>query len=192
MVAVRLGADALGFVFHPASPRALDADQAARIAHELPPFVTTVGLFVDPAPERVETVLATVSLDLLQFHGDEPPELCRRFGRPYLKAIRMRDGIDLATEAVRYADAAGLLLDTWSQSAHGGTGEPFDWSRVPANLDKPIVLAGGLDPHNVAEAIRRTRPYAVDVSSGVEREKGIKDPDKMAAFMAAVQTTRAQ
>ena len=180
--AARLGVDAVGLVFYSMSPRAVTPSQAAEIVAALPPFVTTVGLFVDPEPVNVEVVLAQVSLDLIQFHGDETPEFCACFGRPYLKAIRMREGVDLAAERQRYRDARGLLLDTYQPGIPGGTGEAFEWGRVPQDLAASIVLAGGLGPDNVAAAIQQVRPYAVDVSGGVEASKGIKDAAKMAAF----------
>ncbi len=184
--AARLGADAIGLVFYAKSPRAVTPDQAVGIAAALPPFVTTVGLFVNPDPDVVEAVLADVSLDLLQFHGDEPPEFCQQFGRPYIKAIRMRDDVDLAAELARYQKSRGLLLDTYQPGLPGGTGASFDWQRVPKNLASKIILAGGLTPENVAEAIKQVQPYAVDVSGGVEVSKGIKDAEKIAAFMGEV------
>lgn len=181
-----LGVDALGLVFHASSPRAVEADEAASIVAALPPFVTRVGLFVDAGPDRVEAVLEHVRLDCLQFHGDETPEDCRRHGLPYLKAVRMRPGTDLAAIAERYGDAQGLLLDTYRPGLPGGTGETFDWSEVPAGIETPIILAGGLDETNVARAIARVRPWAVDVSGGVESAPGRKDPARVAAFVAAV------
>lgn len=184
--AARAGADAIGLVFDPASPRCVDLEQARAIAQAVPPFVTVVGLFVDAAPERVREVLNWVGLDLLQFHGTESPEQCRQYARRYIKAIRMRPEVDLLGEARRYADAAGILLDSFVPGVSGGSGRTFDWTRVPRDLGRPLILAGGLAPHNVAEAIRRVRPYAVDVSSGVERSPGVKDPDKIAAFLEAV------
>jgi len=180
--AARLGADAIGLVFYNKSPRAVTPIQAAEIVAALPAFVTTVGLFVDPEPVNIEVVLAQVSLDLIQFHGDETPEFCASFARPYLKAIRMREGIDLAAERQRFSDARGLLLDTYQPGIPGGTGEAFEWDRVPDDLAASIVLAGGLNPDNVAAAIKQVKPYAVDVSGGVEASKGIKDAAKMAAF----------
>jgi phosphoribosylanthranilate isomerase len=147
-----------------------------------------VGLFVDAAPEQVRAVLGAVALDLIQFHGQEDPEYCGSFGRPYIKAVRMAPGVDLRREAQRYAAAAGLLLDSYQPGAAGGTGETFDWARIPAGLGKPVILAGGLMPENVAQAVRTVRPYAVDVSSGVERAKGIKDAARIAAFVQAVAT----
>ncbi len=186
LAAARLGADAIGLVFYAPSPRAVDAVRAAEICAALPPFVTSVGLFVDPGEDEVRAVLARVPLDLLQFHGDESPEFCRQFGRPYIKAIRMRDDIDLFAERARYAEARGLLLDTYRPGVPGGTGEAFNWDRIPAELAGQIVLAGGLEPANVAAAVAQVRPYAVDVSGGVEASKGIKDAAKMAAFCNSV------
>jgi phosphoribosylanthranilate isomerase len=184
--AAELGADAIGLVFYAPSPRAVEIEQARRLAGCLPPFVTSVGLFVDADPAQVRGVLGRVPLDLLQFHGDEPPDYCAAFGRPWIKAIRVRPEIDLHALAARYADAAGLLLDTYDPSAPGGTGRRFDWDLIPRDLDKPVILAGGLDADNVAEAVRRVRPYGVDVSGGVEAAKGIKDRAKMAAFLKGV------
>jgi len=169
-------------VFYNNSPRAVTPSQAAAVAAALPPFVSIVGLFVDPEPVNVDVVLAQVSLDLIQFHGNETPGFCGSFGRPYLKAIRMREGVDLAFERARYSGARGLLLDTYQSGTPGGTGEAFEWGRVPENLAASIILAGGLNPDNVAAAIKQVRPYAVDVSGGVEASKGIKDAAKMAAF----------
>lgn len=185
-VAAGLGVDAVGLVFYPASPRAVAADVARSLLAALPPFVTSVGLFVDAEPDAVRAVLARVPLDLLQFHGEEPPEYCAAFGRPWLKAIRMRPGADVERIARVYSAAAGLLLDTYHPGAPGGTGRRFDWGLIPARLAPRIVLAGGLDPANVAEAVRRVRPWGVDVSGGVESAKGVKDPAKMEAFLQGV------
>lgn len=184
--AVAHGCDAIGLVFYAPSPRYVMPEIARAIAAQLPPFVQAVGLFVDAEPEYVRAVLAEVRLDLLQFHGDETPEYCRQFGVPYMKAVRVRPETNLLQYAAAYADAKALLLDTYVSGTPGGTGQTFDWSLIPADLPKPVVLAGGLDAGNVAEAIRQARPYAVDVSGGVEREKGIKDADKIAAFMRGV------
>nr|MBP6735226.1 phosphoribosylanthranilate isomerase [Chromatiaceae bacterium] len=172
--AAELGADAIGLVFHAPSPRGVAIEQARALGACLPPFVTRVGLFVDAEPERVRATLEWVALDLLQFHGEEPPEYCAAFGRPWIKAIRMRPDADLRALRQRYGAAAGLLLDAYDPVRAGGTGQCFDWDLVPVDLAPHIVLAGGLDPDNVAEAIRRVRPYAVDVSGGVEAGKGIK------------------
>lgn len=184
--AAELGADAIGLVFHDPSPRVVGLEQGRSLQACLPPFVTSVGLFVDAEPERVRATLDRVPLDLLQFHGEEPPDYCAAFGRPWIKAIRMRPGMDLRVLGARYGAAAGLLLDAYDPVRAGGTGQSFDWDLVPLDLAPHIVLAGGLDPHNVAEAIRRVRPYGVDVSGGVEAAKGIKDRQKMAAFMKGV------
>lgn len=184
--AVGAGADAIGLVFHPASPRAVTLDQAARLCARLPPFVAAVGLFVDATEPEIRGILDRVPLDLLQFHGEEPPGLCAGFGRRWIKAIRMRPGLDLAAQARTYRGAAGLLLDAFDPVLAGGTGRTFDWGRVPDDMDLPIVLAGGLRPDNVAEAIRRVRPFAVDVSGGVESAKGVKDAAKILAFMQGV------
>lgn len=188
LAAVAAGADAIGLVFYAPSPRAVTAEQARAIISALPPFVTTVGLFVDMPGEELDSVLATVPLDLLQFHGDESPEACRRHGRPYLKALRIRPGDDVPALIDRYPDASGVLLDTYVPGTPGGTGEAFDWNLVPSAPSRPVVLAGGLTPGNVAEAIRRVRPYAVDVSGGVEASKGIKDPALIRAFIDAVRS----
>ncbi|MBS1156586.1 MAG: N-(5-phosphoribosyl)anthranilate isomerase [Proteobacteria bacterium] len=186
LAAARLGADAIGLVFYAPSPRAVNIETARRIAQCLPPFVTTVGLFVDADPAYVCKVLASVPLDILQFHGEESPEYCRQFSRPYLKAVRVKPALDLLEYAARYADARGILVDTYVPQAPGGTGETFDWSLLPQHFPLPLVLSGGLHPGNVSEAIRRVRPWAVDVSSGVESSKGIKDVAKIAAFNEAV------
>lgn len=189
LCAARAGADAIGLVFYPKSPRAVTIEQAQAICAVLPPFVTTVALFVDAEHFAVEDVLSEVPIDLLQFHGAETPAQCGAFAIPYIKAIRMRDDADLTDAASQYHDARGLLIDAYSPTEAGGTGEVFDWTRVPNDLDTPIILAGGLQPGNVAEAIHSVRPYAVDVSSGVEADKGIKDADKIAAFVAAVRSS---
>ena len=181
-----LGVDAIGLVFYAPSPRAVDVARAQAIIEALPPFVSRVGLFVDESAAQVRAVLEQVALDLLQFHGDESPHDCAQFGLPWLKAIRMREGVDLAREAERYRGAAGLLLDAYRLGTPGGTGESFEWSRVPQDLNLAIVLAGGLTSANVGEAIATARPFAVDLSGGVESTKGIKDAVKMAALVDAV------
>ena len=188
LAAARLGADAIGLVFYAPSPRAVAVDQAAAIVRALPPFVTTVGLFVNAGDAEVNAVLQRVPIDLLQFHGDESPDDCAGFPRPYIKALRMRAGLDLVAEMARFKSAQGILLDTYQPDAPGGTGQIFDWSDVPAGLKQPIILAGGLTPDNVAAAIDSVHPWAVDVSGGVESGKGIKDSGKMAAFVKAVNT----
>ncbi len=184
--AVAAGADAIGFVFHPPSPRALSIAAAAALAARVPAFVTTAGLFVDAEVALVRNAMDQVQLGLLQFHGQEPPGYCRGFGRPWIKALAMRDGIDVEAAAADYHGAAALLLDTHDQALAGGTGRRFDWDLVPLALAPRIVLAGGLAPDNVAEAIDRVRPYAVDVSGGVERAKGLKDHSKINDFMQGV------
>jgi phosphoribosylanthranilate isomerase len=184
--AVALGVDALGFVFYAASPRAIAPSAAAAIIAQLPPFVATVGLFVDAAPEWVESVVRETGIDLVQYHGTETPEACRAGGRPYVKAIRMAAGVDLTAAAAAYGDARALLLDTPHPLLPGGTGSAFDWSLVPVHRTLPFVLAGGLTAANVAVAARQVRPYAVDVSGGIESSKGVKDPAKMRAFMTEV------
>ncbi|MEW5788013.1 MAG: phosphoribosylanthranilate isomerase [Pseudomonadota bacterium] len=186
LAAARAGASAIGLVFYGPSPRNVDLARAAAIARAMPPFVTRVALFVDPEAATVAAVLEQVGPDLLQFHGHEPAEFCRAFRRPYLKAARVKPGVDLLQFASCYADAQGLLLDAWSEAAPGGTGERFDWALIPRDLPLPVVLAGGLHAGNVGEAIRAVGPWAVDVSSGVEAAKGIKDAAKIAAFMKEV------
>jgi phosphoribosylanthranilate isomerase len=183
--AVNAGADAIGLVFYPPSPRFLAAEAAALLARQVPPFVTRVGLFVNAEPAMVREILAQVPIDLLQFHGDEDAQYCEQFGRPYIKAARVKPGLDLLEFARAFPTAQGLLLDAWVE-AYGGAGQSFDWSLIPENLPLPIVLSGGLHAGNVIEAVVKTRPWAVDVSSGVEFSKGIKDAVKIVAFVAAV------
>ncbi|MGM0594872.1 MAG: phosphoribosylanthranilate isomerase [Pseudomonadota bacterium] len=187
LAAVAAGADAIGLVFYAPSPRAVSAEQAAAIVETLPPFVTTVGLFVNAAADEVADVLERVPLDRLQFHGDEEAAFCASFARPWIKAVRMAEGVELERVAQQYRGAGALLLDSYRKGVHGGTGHTFDWARIPPGLRMPIILAGGLGPQNVTEAIRQVHPYAVDVSSGVELEKGIKDADKITAFMRGVE-----
>ena len=197
MAAARAGADAIGLVFWSGTPRAVSFGNARAIAAALPPFVSVVGLFVDPVPADVRATLAAVPLDLLQFHGHEAAEFCRAFGRPYIKALPVASGVEeagLLESAARYNDAAGLLFDAPPAAGlPGGTGRTFDWSTLPKGLDRPIVLSGGLSAANVADAVRRVRPWAVDVSSGVEAVdaagmpmKGIKDPVRISAFIEEV------
>ena len=192
--ACNAGADALGFVFYEQSPRHLTIAAAVALVRELPPFVQSVGLFVNADPALIESVLQNVPLDVLQFHGDETPADCVRFGRPYIKAVRVNQDTDLLKYAADFDAARGLLLDAYVSGVPGGTGERFDWNLIPPNLPKPVILSGGLTPDNVAEAIQRVHPWAVDVSSGVEAAmllngaavaaKGIKDAHKMAQFIA--------
>lgn len=183
---VRHGADALGLVFYENSPRCVDPDQARAIAAAVSPFVSVVGLFVNADNRAVKAVLQRVPLGLLQFHGNEDNDSCNSFGLPFIKSIAMQDGIDVLSQMESYPDAAGFLLDTWQPATHGGGGETFDWQSVPENSPAPLILAGGLSPANVADAVTATRPYAVDVSSGVESEKGIKSAGKIAAFIEGV------
>ena len=184
--AVRFGAHAIGLVFYAPSPRAVAPDQARAIVDALPPFVTAVGLFVNADAEVVRATLAAVPLQLLQFHGDETPEYCAAFGVPYLKAVRVRPGVDLLQYAQQFHGARGLLLDAYVEGVRGGTGATFDWALIPHSLPLPVVLSGGLDADNVEAAVRAVRPWAVDVSSGVESAKGIKDAAKIEAFMNGV------
>ena len=185
-LAVRAGADAVGLVFHPTSPRAVTPEQAQEVVRGLPPFVAVVALFVNAEPRRIVDTLERVRVDLLQFHGDESPQDCTAYRRPWIKAIRMRDGLDLHEIRARYADASALLLDTYRPGVPGGTGSRFDWERIPPDIAGEIILAGGLDPGNVTQAVSQVRPYAVDVSGGVERKKGIKDAEKIEAFVRGV------
>lgn len=190
LAAVEAGADAIGLVFYAKSPRAVSIEQAASILQALPPFVTTVGLFVDMPRDELQQLLQRLPLDLLQFHGDESPADCEGHGRPYIKALRVRPGESVSAAMAPYSGARGILLDTFVEGVPGGTGASFDWSLVPENAGKPIILAGGLDAGNVAVAIRQVRPYAVDVSGGVEASKGIKDAGKIRAFIQAVHDLR--
>lgn len=186
LTAIEAGADALGFVFYPPSPRSVDSAVAETIIKQLPPFVTTVALFVNESPEQVKAVLKQTGIDLLQFHGDESPEYCNQFERPYFKALRMSPDIDVVAEIERFASARAVLLDAYRAGIPGGTGEAFDWDRIPADLKNPLILAGGLDQHNVRQAIGQVKPYAVDVSGGVEAAKGLKDSSKIISFMNEV------
>ncbi|MCQ8104633.1 phosphoribosylanthranilate isomerase [Methylomonas sp. SURF-2] len=187
--AARLGVDAIGLVFYSQSPRNVSIAKAIEITRALPAFVSVVGLFVDAEPDWVRDVLAEVNVDCLQFHGDESPEECRLYGKPYIKAVRMRPDTDLEGIEAQYADAAGLLLDAYHPDLQGGTGGGFDWDLITGKLALPLILAGGLSAGNAAEAVRRVRPYALDVSSGVEAGKGIKDAEKMAAFIKKINQT---
>lgn len=191
LAAARLGADVIGLVFAP-SPRRVGLERAVEIARVLPPFVGTVALFVNPDASEVEAVVRALRPSLLQFHGEESPAFCRAFETPYLKAVRVRPETDLLQCTADFSDAAGLLLDAYAPDAHGGTGHRFDWSLIPAELSLPVVLAGGLEAANVAEAVRQVRPWAVDVSSGVESAKGIKDAAKIAAFISEVRNVDLQ
>ncbi|MBK1689525.1 phosphoribosylanthranilate isomerase [Rubrivivax gelatinosus] len=189
--AVQAGADALGFVLYPKSPRALTPERAAELARRLPPFVTPVLLFVNAAPETIARAVGLVPQALVQFHGDEMPEQCAAVGRPWLRAARMAPGFDLLDFARRHPGATGLLLDTHVE-AYGGSGKVFDWSLIPPSVPIPVVLSGGLNPANVTDGVLRVRPWAVDVSSGVERDKGIKDAALMRRFCQAVREADAR
>jgi phosphoribosylanthranilate isomerase len=186
LAASEAGADAVGLVFYPPSPRAVDVEQAVAIRRALPPFVTVVGLFVNADEKTVAHTVERVQLDLLQFHGDETRADCERFARPYMKAIRVEDEADVRDAARGYAGAKALVLDTHDDELWGGSGRTFDWALVPDDIALPVVLAGGLTPANVADAIVRLRPYAVDVSGGVEKSPGIKDAARIAKFIKEV------
>ena len=185
--AVRCGADAIGLVFYAASPRCVSISQAQQIVAALPPFVSVVGLFVNATQAEIETILAQVKFDILQFHGDESAAECERIKLPYFKAIRVKPDTNLLQYEVDFSSAKALLLDAYSESAYGGTGHVFDWDLIPRNMTKPVILAGGLTAENVGLAIKKVQPYAVDISGGVELTKGVKDAKKMADFMQAVQ-----
>ena len=184
--AVENGADAIGLVFYEPSPRNIGISQAIEIANKTPAFVTVVGLFVNAEPDFVRQVLSQVKLDLLQFHGDETPQECASYGLPFIKAIRVKSDTNLVQCAKDFSASKALLLDTFTDGVAGGTGHVFDWNLIPVVLDKPIILAGGLNAQNVAQAINQVKPYAVDVSGGVEISKGMKDAAKIAAFMQQV------
>ena len=182
MAVVQAGADAIGLVFYAPSPRAVDIAMAQAVVAAVPAFVTVTALFVNPSADEVQKVLDSVRIDLIQFHGDEEDDFCSQFNRPYIKAIRVRQASDVVASCLRFPGALAVLLNSYKPGVPGGTGETFDWSLVPDELTKPIILAGGLTIANVASAIRQVRPFAVDVSGGVEADKGIKDPGKITAF----------
>ena len=184
--AVQAGADALGFVFYQPSPRAVTIAQAAELVRQVPAFVTTVGLFVNPSADEVRATLDQVPLDLLQFHGDETPEFCAQFQRRWIKAIRVQNAEQIKRAFQDYAQASGLLVDAYDPQRYGGTGQSFNWSLIPALRPLPLILAGGLSSANVSGAVEQVRPWAVDVSGGVERSKGIKDIDKISDFIREV------
>lgn len=184
--AVDSGADAIGLVFYAPSPRAVTVAQAAKIAASVPPFVTVVGLFVDEPPDNIRRILAEVRLDMLQFHGAESAACCEQFQRPWIKALRVRPEEDISAQCARYAHSRGILLDSWKDGVPGGTGETFDWALARSELPLPVVLAGGLDAGNVGAAIAALRPFAVDVSGGVEAAPGRKDVLRIEQFVAAV------
>ena len=183
---VDAGADAIGLVFYPPSPRAVSIEQAQNVVADVPAFVTVTALFVNPTVEQVQSVLDSVRIDLIQFHGDEDDDFCRQFGHPYIKALRVRQASDVVALCLRFPSALAVLLDSYKPGVPGGTGETFDWSLVPATPPKPIILAGGLDPENVNHAIDVVHPFALDVSGGVESAKGIKDHGKITAFVNEV------
>lgn len=185
--AAQAGVDAIGLVFYDNSPRCVDTVRARAICAELPPFVSVVALFVNAGRDRVSAVLEAVPVDLLQFHGTESAQECEGFGRPYIKAVAMQAGVDPHPLIQAHPRASGFLLDAYQPDTHGGGGVAFDWHSVPERMERPVVLAGGLTPDNVAQAVALTRPYAVDVSSGVEVAKGIKSADKIEAFMRGVE-----
>ena len=188
MAAAEYGADAIGFVFYEPSPRYVSVERAASIARELPPFLTTVALFVNADADTIASVVDQVGIDLLQFHGQECPDFCARHRRPWIRAVRVKPDTDLLAAQAEFAAGRGLLLDAYRPGVPGGTGETFDWERIPGELAPRIVLAGGLNPENISDAVRRVRPYAVDVSGGVEAARGIKDPHKIKAFIKEVRS----
>ncbi|MCK5478783.1 MAG: phosphoribosylanthranilate isomerase [Methylococcales bacterium] len=186
VAAANLGVDAIGLVFYPPSPRHVSIEQAKEIVNALPAFVTVVALFVDEQESQIRKVLRKVSIDCIQFHGDESSDACRLYNKPYMKAIRMKPGMDVSEIAAHYQDASALLLDAYHPGIKGGSGSQFDWDLIPGDCSLPIILAGGLQVDNAKQAIHSVRPYALDVSSGVEAEKGIKDVAKMAAFIQQI------
>ncbi|MBN1379641.1 MAG: phosphoribosylanthranilate isomerase [Gammaproteobacteria bacterium] len=190
LLAAELGVDAIGLNFYQPSPRYIGIEQAARLLRTLPAFVSTVGLFMNADGDEVKSVLDTVALDCLQFHGQESRDFCESFGRPYIKSIAMIDNADIHAYTAKYPTAAAFLLDAVQEGEAGGKGQTFDWETIPDNLPKPLILAGGLTPENVATAIRRTNCYAVDVSSGVETQKGIKSQSKIRQFVQQVNSVQ--
>ena len=186
LAAVRLGADAIGLVFYAESPRNVSLQAAQEIVAVLPPFISVAGLFVNASQNKIETVLSQLRLDVLQFHGDETAADCAQFNLPYIKAIRVKPDTNLLQCCLEFNSAKALLLDAYTDAAYGGTGHVFDWNLIPRSLPLPVILAGGLTAENVGAAIQQIQPYAVDVSGGVEQAKGIKDAEKIAAFMRAV------
>ena len=186
VAAAKLGVDAIGLVFYPPSPRNVNLEQAADIVGALPAFITVVALFVDEKERRIKEILSQVSIDCIQFHGNEAAADCRIYNKSYIKAIRMKQGLDIIKISTDYQDASALLLDAYHPGIQGGSGSQFDWDLIPENNSLPIILAGGLDEGNAEQAVKKVRPYALDVSSGVERTKGIKDVAKMAAFIEAI------
>lgn len=189
--AVDHGADAIGLVFYARSPRSVTVQQAQQIVAAVPPFITVVALFVDEPADGISRILSSVPVDLVQFHGDETPAFCQQFGRPWIKALRVRPGVELEALCKDYQAGRGILLDSWQDGVPGGTGKSFDWDLAARTLPLPVVLAGGLNEDNVGEAMARLRPAAVDVSGGVERAPGVKDSGKIERFVAAVRAADA-
>ena len=190
--AVANGVDAIGLVFYGKSPRAVTVEQAQRVVAVVPPFVSVVALFVDETAGEITRILNSVQIDLLQFHGDEAPEFCRQFARPWVKALRVRPETNLEAACHTYRNARGLLLDSWQEGVPGGTGRVFDWQLASTAMSLPVVLAGGLHADNVGAAIARVQPAAVDVSGGVEQSPGVKDAEKIRRFVAAVRVADQQ
>lgn len=189
LIAAEAGADAIGLVFYESSPRAVTINQAKLICEAIPPFITTVGLFVNADKKFVDAVLTEIPLNLLQFHGEEPASYCEQFNRPWLKALRVHANMSINAKIAPYANAQGILLDTYIAGVQGGTGKTFDWSIIPLSINKPLILAGGLTIDNVQLAIQKVKPYAVDISGGVEISKGIKDANKIKAFIKKVKSS---
>jgi phosphoribosylanthranilate isomerase len=190
LMAVKGGADAIGLVFYDSSPRCVDADQAEAIARAVGPFVTVVALFVNASSDAINNILRQVPIHIIQFHGDEPADFCEQFSKPYLKALRMREDLDVDQAVSLFNSASGILLDAYTPGIPGGTGETFDWQRIPKDSVKPIILAGGLNPENVRRAVTETSIYGVDVSGGVERAPGIKDSQKIESFVRYAKSFR--
>ncbi len=188
LAAARAGVDAIGLVFYPPSSRFVSTQAACAVIEVLPPLVTVVGLFLDASRDQIDEVLRQVPLDVLQFHGVEEPAFCASFGKPYIKGVAMSGLTDVCAYLARYAGARGYLMDSHRSGQAGGTGERFDWRHIPADLGDCLILAGGLNPGNVGEAVRRVRPWAVDVSTGVEQAKGIKDPRLIVEFVEGVES----
>jgi len=183
LMAQQQGADALGLVIYEKSPRYVNIQQAAKIRAVIAESALAIALLVNPSKSLVEQVIAEVKPDYIQFHGDESAEFCQQFNFPFIRAVRMREGLDIDAEVAAYNAEGGFLFDAWSDDLYGGTGHSFDWSRLPSTTDYKLILAGGLNPNNVAEAVAKTNPYMVDVSGGVEKSPGVKDPEKVKAFI---------
>lgn len=186
VIAAKLGSDAIGLVFYASSPRNVSIEKASEIISALPAFVTVVALFVDEQEPQIRKVLNQIPIDCIQFHGDEPADACRIYNRPYIKAIRMKQGLDVLATAMQYYDASALLLDAYHPGVKGGSGSQFDWDLIPDDCPLPVILAGGLQVENVKQAIKTVRPYALDISSGVEIAKGLKGATKMTAFFQKI------